>query len=277
MALDQIDVDKHDKNMSFLEHLEELRWHLVRSVAVVASLAIVAFIFGTFIFDNIIFSPARENFITYRILCDISYWLYDADNLCIGGFEFNTQNITVAGQLIYHLTISMITGIIVAFPYILWEFWRFLKPALKPSERSRTTGVVLVSSMLFMIGIVFGYLILTPLSLSFMGNYSVSDMIQNVWTIQSYVSFVTTLTLATGIVFELPLIIYFLSKLGLVGKSFLKKYRKHAMVVTLILSSIITPPDVMSQILLSFPIYVLYEIGIIIAGRVERQREKDTL
>lgn len=277
MALDQIDVDKQDKNMSFLEHIEELRWHLVRSVAAIALFAIFAFIYGTFIFDHIIFGPAKENFITYEVLCRISHYLYNNESLCIGDFEFNTQNIAVSGQLIYHLTVSLISGIILAFPYLLWEFWRFLKPALKPSERKKTTGVVLISSFLFLFGIVFGYLVLTPLSLSFMGNYSVSDTIENIWTIQSYISFVTTLTLATGIVFELPLVIFFLAKLGLVSRATLRKYRKHAVVITLVLSAIITPPDIMSQILLSFPIYVLYEIGIIIAGRVERNHEKERL
>lgn len=277
MPLDQVDLERQEKNMSFLDHLEELRWHIVRSLIAVSVFAIVAFIFGHFIFDNIIFGPMDENFITYRKLCELGRNLYDTDKLCMGTFDFKAQNLAVSGQLIYHIIVSLLSGFIIAFPYILWEFWKFLKPALNPNEQKRTTGIVFISSFLFLVGIAFGYFILTPLSINFLGNYSVTDKIQNEWTIESYISFITLLTVATGIVFELPLIIYFLAKLGLVSAPFLRKYRKHAVIVTLVLSSVLTPPDIMSQILLSFPIYILYEIGIIIALRVDRKRAKEAI
>ncbi|MFT5480504.1 MAG: sec-independent protein translocase protein TatC, partial [Bacteroidia bacterium] len=183
--------------------------------------------------------------------------------------QINTQNLEVSGQFIYLMVVSFTVGIIIATPYILWQLWNFFEPALKPSERKYTTGIVFATSALFMTGVCFGYFVLSPLCINFFVHFSLSDQIINQFTLKSFVSFVTTLTLASGLIFELPLLIYTLSKLGLVTSTFLKKYRKHSVIVILIISSVITPPDVMSQILLTIPVYFLYEVGIIIAKRVE--------
>jgi sec-independent protein translocase protein TatC len=271
MALDQIDVDKaEEKNMSFLDHIEELRWHIVRSVIAILLGAIVCFIFGTFIFDEIIFGPVNKDFWTYRQICSLSHLIYDSDKLCFRDLDFKTQNISLSGQLIQHLVVAIIGGIIMAFPIILYEIWRFVRPALQDTERKKTTGIVLVSSFLFFVGVLFGYFGLTPLSVNFLFNYSVSSKIVNNVTLESYISFVTMMTLATGLVFELPLMIYFLARLGLVTPALLRKYRKHSLIVTLVLAAVITPPDVASQVLMSIPIYILYEIGILVADRVEK-------
>jgi sec-independent protein translocase protein TatC len=273
MALDQIDVDQStEKNMSFLDHIEELRWHIVRSVIAILLGAIVCFIFGTFIFDEIIFGPVNKDFWTYRQICALSHLIYDSDKLCFGDLDFKTQNISLSGQLIQHLVVAIIGGIIMAFPIILYEIWRFVRPALQDTERKKTTGIVLVSSFLFFVGVLFGYFGLTPLSVNFLFNYSVSSQIVNNVTLESYISFVTMMTLATGLVFELPLMIYFLAKLGLVTPALLRKYRKHSLIVTLVLAAVITPPDVASQVLMSIPIYILYEIGILVAIRVEKSK-----
>lgn len=272
MALDQVDVDNHaEKNMSFFDHVEELRWHLVRTVIAICVGTILCFVYGTFIFDHIIFGPTRADFWTYRQICNLSHLLYHSDKLCIGNFKFTVQNISLSGQLIQHLIVAFIGGLIIAFPYILHEVWKFVKPALKSEERKKTTSIVFISSILFCIGILFGYYILTPISVNFLFTYQVSERIVNQVTLESYISFVTMMTLATGLVFQLPLLIYFLSKLGLITSAFLKKYRKHSIVITLLIAGVVTPPDVASQVLMGVPIYFLYEIGIMVAKRVEKR------
>jgi len=275
MPLDQVDIEKQDKNMTFLEHVEELRWHILRSLLAIFIGSVVAFIYGKWLFNNVIFGPIDTNFPLYRWLCELGNMIYSDDRLCVEEFKFTTQNLTLSGQLMYHIVTALVFGFIASFPYLLWELWRFIKPALKPRERRYTTGFVLVTSMLFTIGILFGYYILTPLSINFLANYEVSEQISNQFTLKSYVSFVTTLTLASGLIFELPLLIYILARLGVVSGTFLKKYRKHAIIIILILASVITPPDIMSQVLLSIPIYFLYEIGIIIAHRIERRHDRE--
>jgi sec-independent protein translocase protein TatC len=271
MPLDQVDVDKSDKNLSFLEHIEELRWHILRSLVAVFVGSVVAFIYGTWIFDHILFAPIDPDFPLYQGICKLSHWIYGSDKICMGKIDFVAQNLTISGQLTFHIIVAIVFGVIATFPYLLWEFWRFIRPALRQKERRYTTGFVFITSLLFMIGVAFGYYLLTPLSINFLANYKVSDIIQNQFTIQSYISFVTTLTLASGLIFELPLVIYILAKIGIVKASMLKQYRKHAVIAILVLASIITPPDVMSQILLSIPIYFLYEIGIFIAKRIEKR------
>jgi sec-independent protein translocase protein TatC len=273
MPLDQVNTE--EQNMTFIEHLEELRWHLVRSVAAIFIFAIAAFVNGRIISDKVIFGLMNDDFLTYRLLCKLGHALRGTDVLCIVPAQTELTNLLVSGQFIYHLILAVTIGIILAFPYIMYEFWKFLKPALKQPERKKTGGIVLASSGLFFFGVLFGYFIITPLSFNFLASYNVSDKLNNSFTIQSYVSFVTTLTLASGIIFELPLVIYFLSKMGLVSANLLKKYRKISVVVALLVSAILTPPDVLSQILLSMPIYFLYEVGIVIAKNVEKKRDDD--
>jgi sec-independent protein translocase protein TatC len=274
MPLDQVDVDKQEKSMTFLDHLEELRWHLMRSVIAIIVFSVVAMVNYKFIFDKIIFAVTDKAFPIYRLFCKLSYTLYGTDKLCFESIDLNTQNLNVSGQFIYLMVVSFTLGLIMSAPYILWEFWRFFKPALRAKEQKYTTGIVLATSFLFFVGVSFGYFVLAPLSINFFVNFKLTDNIVNHFTMQSYVSFVSTLTLASGIVFELPLIVYILAKLGLVTSDFLKKYRRHAIVLILVLASVITPPDIMSQILLTIPVYMLYEVGIFIAKRIE---SKDTL
>ncbi|MBO6517191.1 MAG: twin-arginine translocase subunit TatC [Bacteroidia bacterium] len=269
MPLDQVDVDEQGKNMTFLEHLEELRWHIMRSVIAIVVFSIAAIVNYRFVFDKVIFAVTRSEFPLYRAFCKLSHWLYQSDKLCFDTIELNTQNLAVSGQFVYLMVVSFTVGLILAAPYILWEFWRFLKPALRESEQKYTTGIVAATSFLFLAGVAFGYFVLAPLSINFFVNFRLTDHIVNQFTMQSYVSFVSTLTLASGVVFELPLIIFFLAKLGLITSDFLKKYRKHSIIVILILASVITPPDVMSQVLLTIPVYFLYEVGIFIAKRIE--------
>ncbi|MFT5725444.1 MAG: sec-independent protein translocase protein TatC [Bacteroidia bacterium] len=269
MPLDQVDVDSKDKSMSFLDHLEELRWHLMRSVVAIIVFSIAAMANYRFIFDNVIFAVTDKSFPIYKVFCKMSFILYGNDKLCFDSIDLNTQNLNVSGQFIYLMVVSFTIGLILSAPYILWEFWRFFKPALRKAEQKYTTGIVLATSLLFFVGVLFGYLILAPLSINFFINFKLTDNIVNHFTMQSFVSFISTLTLASGIVFELPLIIYILAKLGLVTSKFLKKYRKHAVILILVLASLITPPDIMSQILLTVPIYMLYEVGIFIAKRIE--------
>lgn len=258
--------------MSFLEHIDVLRKHLIRSILAVVIGALIAFLNTSFLFDVLIFGPQKPGFWSYQRLCDLSYMIYDNDRLCLKELGFSVQNITITGQFFQHIIVSIIAGIIIAFPYILWEFWRFISPALKGSEKRYTTGIVFSSSLLFGCGILFGYFILTPVSVNFLGNYSISEQISNIISLESYISFVAALTLAAGIIFQLPLLIYFLAKLGLVSSDTLRKYRRHAFVVILVLSALLTPPDVASQIILGIPIYFLYEAGITIARRIEKRQ-----
>ncbi len=266
--------DKPKNEMSFLDHLEELRWHLVRSFISIFIFAILAFIFKEFVFDQVILAPSTPEFLTNRFLCNLSETL-QMPALCINQTRLTLQNINMSGQFTTHIWVSFIAGVIVAFPYIFWEFWSFMKPALYPNEVKHSRGALFFSSILFIIGVSFSYYIICPLSVHFLGNYHVSDQVENIVNLGSYISTITSIVLAGGIIFELPIVIFFLAKVGLVTSDFLKKYRRHALVVALLLAAIITPPDIVSQILVCLPLIVLYEAGIIIAKKMERKRESE--
>lgn len=271
MALDQTETDSDEKNMSFFDHISELRGHIIRSLIAIVLCGILAFVYHEFIIDTVLFGPRSQDFITYRWMCSIN------KNACFEGFNFTIVNLDVTGQFIMHIKIAFVTGIIVAFPYIIYEFWKFFKPALKPSEQKQTTGIIFVSSILFMSGVLFGYFLLAPVSLLFMATYSISDQIANSWTIQSYMSFVTMFTVATGVIFELPLVMYFLAKLGLTNSALLKKYRRYAILIIVIIAAVVSPgPDVGSQILVSIPLLILYEVGVLITKRVEKKAAKES-
>lgn len=259
--------EDNTSEMSFLDHLEILRWHLIRSALAIVLLAVVAFIFHDFIFNKIILAPKTPGFLTNELLCRFGK-LVDVQTLCINSKPFQVININMAGQFSTHIMVSIVAGFIVAFPYVFWEIWRFIKPALHSNEKKHARGAVFFSSILFLTGVLFGYYVIVPLSVHFLGNYSVSEQVLNQINLGSYISTVTSVVLASGIIFELPVIIFFLSKAGLVTPSFLRKYRKHAIVLILILAAIITPPDVFSQILVSLPLILLYEIGILISKRI---------
>lgn len=271
MALDQHSSEQGSE-MSFLDHLEALRWHLVRSAIAITLLGSLAFIFKDFIFDGILLAPKNDTFPTYRFFCWLSQFLFNNDTICLQDLNFELISIQMSGQFTAHITIAFMTGLIIGFPYLLWEVWRFIKPALYDKEKKAANGMVFWSSFLFACGLSFGYFIITPLSVYFFGNYQVSTLVKNQISLNSFISTVATTTFGTGIIFELPIIIYFLAKAGLVGPAFLKKTRKVSFVVILVLSAIITPPDVTSQVLVSIPIFILYEISIYIAARVEKER-----
>lgn len=260
--------------MSFLDHLEELRWHLIRSVLAIVIFATIAFIFKDFIFDVLLFGPKKKSFITYRWFCSLSQTLGQGSSFCLEELPFRIQSRTVAGQFSAHLWTSVLAGFIISFPYIIYEFWKFVSPGLYEKERKNSRGFIFIASLLFFIGVLFGYYIVTPLSINFLGNYSVSSEIFNDFDLSSYIGLLRASVLASGIIFELPIIIYFLTRVGIVSPEFLKKNRKISLVVVLSLSAIITPPDVVSQIIVSIPILILYEVSIIIAKIVTRNQDK---
>jgi sec-independent protein translocase protein TatC len=262
------------EEMSFLNHLEIFRWHLIRSALAILFFAIIAFIFKEIIFDVILLGPQKPDFPTYKALCSISKFLGLDDALCMNASPFSLQNISMSGQFSAHIMTSIFAGFIVAFPYVFWEFWRFISPALYDAETKIARGVVFFSSVLFLFGVLFGYYVIAPLSVNFLGSYQVSSTVVNQISLTSFISTVTTVSLANGIIFELPILVYFLTKIGLLTPEFMRMYRKHAMVVTLILSAIITPPDITSQILVAFPLMVLYELSIKISARVIKNQEK---
>jgi sec-independent protein translocase protein TatC len=264
-----------EKEMSFLEHLEELRWHIIRSVLAIVVFMVVAFVFKSFIFDNIILAPKSPGFWTNRMLCNLGQALLHNDALCINTKPLSLINIKMSGQLTTHIAVSMVAGVILAFPVILWEFWKFFKPALKDNEAKHARGAVSAASLLFFTGVLFGYYMLSPLSVHFLSSYEISPEVTNEINIRSYIGTLSSICLATGLVFELPIISFFLTKVGIVTPSFLRRYRKHAIVVIFILSAIITPPDVFSQTLVAIPLLMLYEVSIIISGRVMKQKDRD--
>ncbi|WP_026451637.1 twin-arginine translocase subunit TatC [Aequorivita capsosiphonis] len=263
-----------EKEMSFLDHLEELRWHLVRSTLAVLIVAILAFIFKRFIFDTLIFGPSRPEFATYSIFCDISRAL-GMDAFCFQEMPFKIQSRTMAGQFSAHMWTSIYAGIIIAFPYILYEFWKFISPGLNENERKSSRGFIVIASFLFFLGVLFGYYLITPLSINFLGSYQVSDEVINQFDLDSYISLVRTSVLACGIVFELPILMYILTKIGLVSPEILRKYRKFALIIVLVLSAVITPPDIVSQIIVAIPIVILYEVSIYISKVVIKNQEKE--
>lgn len=263
----------HDSDMPFLDHVEVLRWHIVRSLVAVAVGAAVVFMNKSFIFDTLIFGPATRDFITYRALCWVSDRIALGKALCIDAFHFNFINIELAAQFVVHLKTSVVLGFIAAFPYIFWEFWRFVKPALHEHESRYARGIVFFSSLLFFSGVLFGYFILIPVMLNFLGNYQVSAQVQNNFALTNYIGFLGMFVLVSGGIFELPMLVYFLSKLGLLTPALMRSYRKHAVIVILFASAVITPsPDIGSQILVFIPVYCLYEISIFISARIERSR-----
>lgn len=261
--------------MSFLDHVEALRWHLVRSVIVIMAMAITLFIYNDFVFGTVIFGPKKPDFITYRVFCKLSELAGLGKALCFEMKEVNLINTQLSGQFSMHMWISFVGGLIVSAPYVLWELWRFIKPALQEKEIRSVRGFVFFASILFFSGVLFSYYIITPLTVSFFTGYEVSgNDVLNLPSLDSYISTVTTLTLLSGIVFELPVLIYFLTGFGIVTPAFMRQYRKHAIVVILLLAAVITPSsDPFTQIAVFLPIYVLYEISIFVSMYVLKKQK----
>ena len=276
MALDQLDDEFVDqKEMSFFDHIDAFRGHLFRSAVAIVGLAIVAFFNKYLLFDVILFGPIHTDFWTYQVLCDLSHKFTNSDEFCIKEMGFTLSNISMSGQFSEHIFISFISGLILAFPFILWELWRFIKPALSGKEIKYARGLVFFSSMLFFIGILFGYFFLSPLSINFLGSYKVSELVSNEINLDSYVSFIATLTFATGLVFEMPILVYFLAKIGILSSGWMRKSRRYAIVVIMILAAVLTPsPDIASMVLMFIPLYSLYEVSILVAANVERSEKR---
>lgn len=272
MSLDQ-SFDDTENEMSFLDHLEVMRWHLIRMVIAIMIFTILAFLFKDFVFNQVVLAPSFDNFITYQLFCDFSNLIGLGDKLCFQELPFNLINLTMAGQFTMHILVSFVSGLIVSFPYLLFEFWQFVKPALKKGEKSYARGLVFFGSLLFLLGVGFGYYLITPLSVQFLGGYRVSELVLNQISLKSYISTVTTITLACGIIFQLPIVVYFLSKVGLVTPQLMRTYRRHAIIAVLILAAIITPPDITSQVLVAVPLVFLYEISILISKAVVKKQE----
>lgn len=277
MALDQLEeeIKTEEKEMSFFDHVNELRSHIMKSVIAIFVCAVVVFFNKYLLFDVILFGPMHTNFWTYEIMCELSNKFIGNDSYCVKEIGFVLSNIDITGQFTQHLFISFVGGIILAFPFVLWQLWRFIKPALNEKEINYAKGLVFFSSMLFFTGIAFGYFILSPLSIQFLGSYQVSTLVSNEINLESYVSFISTLTFATGIIFEMPILVYFLTKIGILGSRLMSKYRRYAIVVILLIAGILTPsPDMASQIMMAIPLYGLYELSIIVARRVEKNKNK---
>ncbi|MEH6680902.1 MAG: twin-arginine translocase subunit TatC [Sediminicola sp.] len=265
---------KHPNEMSFLDHLEELRWHLIRSTLAVLIFGTVAFVMSDFIFDTVIFGPKRADFPTYKFFCKMSNVMGFSDAFCSDEPLFRLQSREMAGQFSAHIWTSIWAGFIVGFPYLLYEMWKFISPGLYDKERNNARGFIFIASLLFFMGVLFGYYIVAPLSINFLGSYTISDEVFNDIDIASYIATVRSSVIACGLIFELPIIIFFLTKVGLVTPEILKKYRKIALVVVLIISAVITPPDVASQVVVAVPILILYQVSIYMSGYVLRQEAK---
>jgi len=251
--------------MSFLDHLEDLRWHIIRCVFAILIGGGIAFLAKDFIFNQVLFGPKNIDFFTYELLCNISNKIGLDDSFCISEMPFRIQSRTMSGQFSAHIWMSITAGFIIAFPYIIYQFWSFISPGLYQNEKKNARGFIFISSLLFFIGVLFGYYIVTPLSINFLGSYTVSSEVFNDFDLDSYVGLLRSSVLASGLIFEIPIIVHYLTKVGIVTPDFLRKNRKFALVIVLSLSAIITPPDIASQIIVSIPILILYEISIIIS------------
>jgi sec-independent protein translocase protein TatC len=261
---------EEEKNMSFLEHLEELRWRLVKSSIAIVTIACVLFWFKEWIMINVFQSMLKADFISFRLMCE---WF----GVCSGDTPVQMQSMNVSGQFSYALMMSILGGIVISSPYIFYQLWMFVKPGLKQNEKSIMNGLSFYISILFFLGIMFGYFIVAPLCIQFFGNFTLSPDIENNFTVDSYMSMILSTVFYSGLFFLLPVVMYILAKMDIVSSEFLKKYRKHAIVGILILAAIITPPDLISQIIVALPIAFLYEVGIFVTRRVEKQKNKSVI
>ncbi len=266
-------TNEAEAEMGFLEHLEELRWHIIRSGGWILSFAVIAFMAKDFVFGTLLFGPKNQDFFSYRMLCKFSNAIGVGDRLCMVPPEFQLQAVEFGELFTSHLKVSFFVGFAAAFPFVLWEFWKFIKPGLYEKEQKAARGFVFVCSLLFMIGACFGYFVIAPFAVTFLAGYEIEGVLAQA-ALSSFVNYMVMFTIPVGLVFELPILIYFLSKIGLVTPEFMKTYRRQAFVVILIAAAIITPPDVITQFLVGIPLFFLYEISIFISARVVKNQEK---
>ena len=278
MALFNRNRGEEKAEMTFIDHLEELRQHIIRSVIAILVMAVIIFIYRDWVFDNIITGPINPDFISYRVLCDFSHWAHMGDALCMPPVKTNMQTTTFGGQFLSSISLALIGGILIAFPYIFWEFWRFIKPALKDKELSNTRFIIFWVSFFFFTGAAFGYFLLGPFTFNFLGSFTLGTkgVLETRPTLTDYIDNLTNLILGCGIAFELPVLAYILTKIGLITPIYLRKIRKYAVVVILLAAAIITPsPDWMSQLIVFTPLFTLYELSILVSARVSKQRIKE--
>ncbi|MBE8720181.1 twin-arginine translocase subunit TatC [Sphingobacterium pedocola] len=262
-----------ETEMSFFEHIEVLRWHIIRSVIAITVFAILAFTFYDFVFNDIIMGPKNLDFWTYRMMCKLGA-LLNLEGFCVERIPFNIINTELAGQFMLQINSCLLMAVALGFPYLLFEVWLFVKPALTEVERRSASGFVLYATLLFVVGALFGYYIVVPLSVNFLANISLSSEITNQITIDSYLSTIATLTLGCGIIFLLPILIFILSKLGLMTPQFMRASRRYAIVIILVIAAIITPTaDVITLLTVSAPMFILYEISIVVSANVLRKKE----
>ena len=261
--------------MTFFDHIDELRKHLFRSAIAIVIGMIVIHIYNNFIVKKVLMGPTHADFPTYTLLCKLGQKLNMGNSLCLSEIKVELQSNSVAGQFGVYVNILIIGGLIIAFPYVFWQFWKFIKPALKTNELKGTRGVIFWVSLLFFIGVLFGYYIVAPYTINFFANFTLDENIENIWTIASYFNTMVPLILGSGIAFQLPLVLYFLAKIGVVSASFLRKYRRHSVLVIVIVTSIITPPDMLSTIICSIPLVLLYEVSIFLCANVEKKQQKE--
>ncbi|MBC3784912.1 twin-arginine translocase subunit TatC [Spirosoma utsteinense] len=277
MPLDQLtdeEIDQEGNEMSFLDHLEELRWHIIRAVGSIFLFAIIAFIFIEDIFRVVILGPKNPDFWTYRMMCKLADTTGYAD-LCVKKLNFELQSLGVSDQFTMAMTSSAIIGLCFAFPYAFWEVWRFIKPGLRNVEKQAARGAVFFVSLLFLLGLLFGYYIVSPLAINFLANFQITPEIKNQFDITSYIGILVTLSLGCALIFQMPMVAYVLSKVGVLTPKFMREYRKHAWIVILVVAGIITPsPDIYSQVLVALPLTLLYEVSILVSARIERARLK---
>jgi sec-independent protein translocase protein TatC len=267
------DSRSKEKEMTFWEHLDELRGTLFRSIIAVFVCSVITFVFKSILFDHILLAPKDPDFITYRAFCKLGEWL-SIPSLCVTPSHFELININLAGQFMSHMNISLVAGLILSMPYILWEIWRFIRPGLTEKEQTNTRGAVVIISILFLAGVLFSYFIVVPLMVNFLGGYQVSDSVKNQIALTSYTSSITVMTLLMGLLFELPVLVIFLTKAGILTPVFLRRYRKHTAIAILIIAGVITPsPDVFSQLVVAIPLYALYEGSLVAASRIYKRKQ----
>ncbi|WP_153797340.1 twin-arginine translocase subunit TatC [Foetidibacter luteolus] len=267
MAIPFIPAQKSDRQMKLVDHLEALRWHILRSLAVVLLFALLIFININWVYEQIIAGPVNPSFISYRMLCNFSHWLHIGDTLCMPPVNVTMQTTTFGGQFLSGISMSFIGGLVIAVPYICWEIWSFVKPALKPKEKSGTRFIIFWVSFFFFLGASFGYFVLGPFTFNFLSSFKLGFMVETKPTINDYLDNLTNIILGCGIAFELPVIAWALTKLGIVTPRTLKQSRKYAIVIILVVSAIITPsPDWVSQLIVFIPLFALYQLSILVSG-----------
>lgn len=263
--------------MSFIDHLEDLRWHVIRSVIAILVGAVIVFTYSDYVVDEILFAPTRSNFISAQWLCSVGHKIGIGNVLCFPEVKAKFLENTMTGQFIASFTLAFIGGFILAFPYVFWEFWKFLRPALSPNERKKTRGIIVWVSLLFFTGVAFGYFILTPFMVNFYFNYKLSSQIEIMPSFSDYLENLVYTTAGIGVLFQMPLLVMVLARIGIVTGSFLRKYRKHAFIIILIAAAIITPStDPFSLTIVTIPLYLLFEASIVIASRIEKRKAKQT-